>query len=206
LTDVLTTDLETMSATDIKNGVYRYTEDPEFRITLCAYAINDGPVRLVDVWHGEPLPAEYLDAAGDPAVIKTAFNAAFERLCLRQHGLLIPIEQWQCTSVLALTLGLPQHLADVAKVLRLSQDKQKMAVGKKLIRKFCIPQKDRKTGEKFWITPDDAPADWETFKEYCIRDVEVEREIAGDGEEKRLGRRDLAALAGPQEAQVGFLH
>jgi DNA polymerase len=123
------------------------------------------------------LPRDLLDLLFDPEVTKTAYNAAFERVCLRAAGYDIPVEQWRCTSVLALQLGLPGHLADVAKALRLPQDKQKMTAGKRLIRKFCIPQKRRKTGEVYWIAPADAPAEWETFKEYCRQDVVVEREI-----------------------------
>ncbi len=81
--ETLSIDLETKSGTDLgKSGVYRYTEDPEFDILLFGYSVNGGEVSVVDMACGEPIPEEVLQAIVDESVIKWAYNAAFERICL----------------------------------------------------------------------------------------------------------------------------
>jgi len=171
-------DLETFSSVDItKAGAYRYAASPDFEIMLLAYAINEGPVRLVDLAIGEGYPEDFLEALADPAVEKRAYNAQFERLCLRAVGLDVPVEQWACTQVAAAYFGLPFGLGNVAKAIGLPADKQKDANGRALIRFFSIPRKPTKTNPSLRNYPEDDPEKWAMFGDYCRQDVEVEREI-----------------------------
>lgn len=191
MNDVLGIDIETFSPVDLrKTGVYPYAESPEFEILLFGYAFNDDPVRVIDLAQKEELPTDVVDALHTPKVLKTAFNAQFERVCIsfdiwRQHYQdfgdveFMPPEQWACTMVHALTLGLPGSLDQVGKVLfRDQQDKQKQSEGRALIRHFCVPCKPTKAnGGQFRNYPGDHPDKWEKFKSYCAQDVEVERYI-----------------------------
>ncbi|MCM3163740.1 hypothetical protein [Metabacillus litoralis] len=126
---------------------------------------------------GEKIPADILKAMTNPTVIKTAYNANFELTCLAKHFQIpMPPEQWRCTSVHALMLGLPGYLDGVAKCLKLHD--QKMKEGKALIRYFSIPCKPTKVnGGRTRNLPKHDPARWDIFKDYCKQDVEVERQI-----------------------------
>jgi DNA polymerase len=174
-------DLETYSSIDLKKaGMHKYVSSLDFEIMLFAYAFDDQPVKLVDLKQGEELPDDVIDAIDDPNVIKTAYNAAFEIACIAAHyKCKVDPKHWRCTSVHALYLGLPGNLADVGKVLRLATDKQKMNQGSSLVRYFCLPCKPtQKNGGRTRNLPHHDPEKWSLFREYCIRDVESEREIA----------------------------
>ena len=166
-------DIETYSSYDLTEcGVYRYVESPDFTILLFAYSVDGGPVVCVDLAQGEELPSEVRSALTDPSVVKTAYNAAFERICIsRWLGMPSPMDpsQWRCTMVRAARMGLPLALGQCGEVLRLEDGKMKE--GKALIRYFSIPGKNGRH------MPDDAPDKWEVFKQYNIRDVEVEQAI-----------------------------
>lgn len=170
-------DIETYSSEDIANGVYRYADAEDFTILLFAYSVNDGPVLITDIAQGEEIPPRIVEALTNPHVIKTAFNAAFERTCLNKFfGLNMDAEQWECTMVRSAMLGLPLSLDAVGRVLKLEQ--QKMQEGKSLIRYFSCPCKPTKVnGGRTRNLPQHAPDKWATFKRYCIRDVEVEQAI-----------------------------
>lgn len=176
----LSIDIETYSATNLaKAGVYRYSEDSDFEILLFGYSVDGGPVQVVDLAAGEQLPDEVLSALTDPAVLKTAFNAQFERVCLSRYlgyptGTYLDPSSWHCTMVWAATLGLPLSLEGVGAVLGL--EKQKLKEGKDLIRYFCTPAKTR-DGDTFRHYPTDAPEKWTLFKAYNLRDVETEMAI-----------------------------
>lgn len=72
-------DIETYSPVNLtKAGVYPYAEHPEFDILLFGYAIDGGPVEVIDLICGQRLPDDVLATLVDPAVIKWAFNAQFE--------------------------------------------------------------------------------------------------------------------------------
>ena len=167
-------DIETYSSYDLaKCGVYRYVEAPDFAVLLFAYSIDNGPVTCVDFAQGEELPDEIYNALIDPEVIKTAWNAAFERICLSKHfGLGKPMDpaQWKCTMVRAARMGLPLSLGQCGEVLRL--DNGKMEEGRSLIRFFSVPGRN---GVRHM--PEAAPDRWATFKAYCVRDVEVEQAL-----------------------------
>ncbi|MEW5952655.1 MAG: DNA polymerase [Bacillota bacterium] len=175
---ILSVDIETYSSVDLKSsGVYVYTEAPDFEILLFGYAFDDDSVHVVDLASGKALPAQVFQALTDPAIIKTAFNAAFERTCIAKHFKLpMPPETWRCTQVHALTLGLPIHLEGVAQAMRLNV--QKDTAGKNLIRYFCMPCKPTKTnGMRTRNLPEHAPEKWAQFIEYCRQDVVVERDV-----------------------------
>ena len=164
-------DIETYSSYDLKTcGVYRYVEAPDWAILLFAYAVDGGPVQCVDLASGESLPEDVRAALTDPAVVKTAYNAAFERVNLGRYlGIRLDPAQWRCTMVRAARLGLPLPLGQCGEVLHLEAGKMKE--GAALIRYFSIPGKN---GRHY---PADAPDRWATFKAYNIRDVEVEQAI-----------------------------
>jgi DNA polymerase len=174
----LSIDIETYSSYDLKTvGVYKYVEAPDFEILLFAYAIDDKPVQVVDLANFEFIPDEIMDALTDPAVIKTAYNANFERTCIAKHfSINTNPSQWRCTSVHALTLGLPGHLDGVAQVLGLKA--QKDTAGKNLIKYFSVPCKPTKTnGGRTRNLPHHDPVKWQQFIDYNRQDVEVEREL-----------------------------
>jgi DNA polymerase len=174
----LSIDIETYSSVDIKKaGAYAYVDSPDFEVLLFAYAWDDEPVQLIDLLDFEEVPEDVVSALTDPDIIKTAFNANFERTCLAKHiNSPMPPEQWRCTAVHALTLGLPGQLKDVAKALKLEQ--QKDTSGKNLIRYFSIPCKPTKVnGGRTRNMPWHEPEKWEQYKAYCIQDVVTEREV-----------------------------
>lgn len=175
---VLSIDIETYGSNDISScGVYKYAEAKDFTILLFAYSCDYGPVEIVDLVSGEKLPEHIYRALSDPKVLKTAFNATFERICLSRYlGLYLSSDQWECTMVRSAMLGLPLSLAAVGEVLRLED--QKMNEGKALIRYFSLPCKPTKTnGMRTRNLPEHAPEKWDLFKKYCKRDVEVENAI-----------------------------
>ncbi|ARF67242.1 hypothetical protein B7C51_04535 [Paenibacillus larvae subsp. pulvifaciens] len=175
---ILQIDLETYSSVDLKDcGVFRYTESPDFEILLFAYAYDDDPVQVIDLTAFEDLPDEIIHDLTDPNVLKTAFNAAFERTCIKKHfGIECDPSQWRCTAVWALALGLPGYLEGVAEVLKL--EAQKDTKGKNLIKYFSVPCKPTKTnGERTRNYPHHDLEKWEQYKAYNIQDVVVEREV-----------------------------
>ena len=188
----LSVDLETRSSVDIsKSGVYRYAEAEDFTILLFGYAIDGGETQVIDLVGGEQIPQKILDALTDDNIIKWAFNANFERVCLSRYlsdlgialdpfrnnhplskecaRFLSPVS-WRCTMVWSAYMGLPLSLAAVGRVLGLEE--QKMTEGKAFIRYFSTPPFHEPTGER-----------WELFKSYNRRDVEVEMAI-----QKRLSK------------------
>ena len=174
----LAIDIETYSDVDlISCGVYKYSSSPYFEILLIAYSVDDKETVCIDVANGEEPPKEFIEMLFDDTVTKTAFNANFERTCFSnyyQHS--FRPEAWRCTAVQATMLALPLSLEGVGAVLGL--DKQKMTEGKELIKYFCSPCKATKSnGGRTRNLPKDAPEKWRQFKTYCIRDVDVEKQI-----------------------------
>lgn len=166
-------DIETYSGEDLaRSGVYRYAESPDFRVLLFAYSVDGAPARVCDVESGEVIPEPIVAALRDPGVRKTAYNAAFERVCLSRHfgwGLMDPA-QWDCTMAAAARLGFPLGLGACAAAMRL--ETRKMSEGAALIRYFSRPRPDG--GRR---VPADDPERWEAFKAYCARDVDTEQAI-----------------------------
>ena len=170
-------DIETYSSNDLPScGVYKYVEAEDFTILLFAYSVDGGPVTCCDFAQGEELPEEILAALRDPKVVKTAFNAAFERICISKYygWPLMDPAQWRCTMVRAARMGLPLSMGQCGEVLKLADGKMKE--GAALIRYFSCPTR-KKDGTIVRHLPSDAPDRWEVFVKYNIRDVEVEQAI-----------------------------
>ncbi len=183
----LSLDLETKSGADIaETGVYRYAEDDDFSILLFGVSIDHGPVTVYDLACGDVVPDEILKALTDPAVVKSAYNAGFERICLSSwlrrnrpdifSGTYLDPTAWQCTMVWGAYNGLPFGLEKIGAVLGLEE--QKLKEGKELISYFCKPcRPTRKNGGRCWNLPQHDPEKWALFKKYNLRDVEVELAI-----------------------------
>lgn len=175
-------DIETFSSVDLaKSGVYRYAESPDFEVLLFGYSVDGGAVSVVDLASGEKILPHILSALEDETVIKCAFNANFERICLSrllgyETGRYLSPVSWHCTMVWSAYMGLPLSLQGCGAVLRL--DRQKLTEGKELIRYFCVPcQPTKANGGRTRNLPGDAPEKWARFKIYNARDVETEAEI-----------------------------
>lgn len=184
----LSIDIETYSSAEIgKCGVYRYSEAPDFEVLLLGYSLDGAPVQVVGLACGEALPVEISSALTDPEVVKWAFNAQFERVCLSRYlgfpaGAYLDPAQWRCSMIWSAYLGLPLSLAGVGAVLGL--EKQKLESGKDLIRYFCRPCAPTKAnGGRTRNLPRHAPDKWAQFKAYNLRDVETELGI-----QQRLAR------------------
>jgi DNA polymerase len=191
----LAVDIETFSSVSLqKCGVYAYAESPDFDILLFGYAFDDEPAQVIDLTAGMSLPTEIQEALYDPEILKTAFNAQFERVCLAAYTRrVLPPEQWQCTAVLSRELGLPGSLEGTGEVIGLSEEKQKLKTGKALIRYFSIPCKATKTnGHRTRNLPKHDPEKWTLYIEYNRQDVEAEREI----------RKKLSRFHVPQTEQI----
>lgn len=192
----LSLDLETFSDVDLnKCGVYRYARSQAFEILLFGVSVNGGEVRVYDLAQGETVPMEIIKALTDDSVLKWAFNASFERVCLSEWlrkyypqyfesysihedtvGDYLDPASWRCSMVWSAYMGLPLSLAGVGAVLGLSE--QKLKEGKDLIRYFCVPCKSTKAnGGRTRNLPEHDMEKWETFKAYNKRDVEVEMSI-----------------------------
>lgn len=178
----MSVDIETFSSIDLtKSGVYKYTEAPDFDILLIGYSFDDEEeVTVIDTFSIDPgKMTEFMDALHNPHIVKTAFNANFERTCLAKWTEReMPPEQWRDTMILALELGLPRSLADVGMALGLPEDKLKDPQGKALINFFSKPCKPTKAnGGRTRNLPEHDPAKWELYKKYNRQDVVTEKEI-----------------------------
>lgn len=186
----LSIDIETYSSVPIaKAGAYKYAQSPDFEILLLAYSYDGGPVYVVDLTK-DSLPGQLQECLFDENITKHAWNAAFEWWCLSQYfGLPGPsgpgftrndwLVQWRCDMVHSMYCGYPASLDAAGKALGLPEDKQKLSVGKALIRYFCIPCKPSKSnGGRTRNLPRHDPDKWELFKSYCQQDVATEMENA----------------------------
>ena len=193
-------DLETYSSEPLPRcGVYRYCDAPDFEILLFSYAFDDAPIETIDLASGEELPKEVISALEDPGIIKAAYNAQFERVCLSRYlGHWLDPHQWRCTMVMAAYLTLPGRLADAA--VALGTTEKKMEEGKDLIRYFSVPCKPTKTnGGRTRNLPADAPEKWAVYKQYNAQDVETERAIRKALEKYPLPEREWAYYALDQQ-------
>lgn len=191
---VLAIDLETYSDVDLaKCGVYAYVESPCFEILLMAYSFDDEDTKIIDLACGEKIPPHVSSAVFNDNITKTAFNAAFERICLSRHfGKYLSPESWSCTAVMAAMMALPMSLDKVGQVLGLKE--KKMKEGRDLIRYFCLPCIPNKNNNgRCRNLPDDDMEKWHLFKRYCIRDVDVEKSIRKRIVRLNIGEKELCS-------------
>lgn len=171
-------DIETYSEADLsKSGVYKYVDAPGFEVLLFGYSADGSPVKVISLAEGEELPQEIKEALLDDTVLKFAFNAQFERVCLEKYlGVHLAPDAWRCTMVASLYLGLPGSLAQVGAVLGV--EKKKLETGKDLIKFFSVPCKPTKTnGGRTRNLPEHDREKWQQFITYNARDVETEMDI-----------------------------
>jgi DNA polymerase len=173
-------DYETRSQAIIKTvGTYKYATDSSTTVLCTAFAIDDGPVQL---WTpGDPVPAEFIEGATNPAWIVSAHGAHFED-AIELHVLhprfgwpVFPIEKQRCTQAMALAVGLPARLSTAANALELSNRKD--AAGERLMHQTSKPRrahKDEDPHQVYWFDDDDR---LQPLYEYCRQDVETEREL-----------------------------
>lgn len=192
----LNIDLETYSSVPIgKAGLYKYVQSPDFEILLFGYSLDGAPSKTLDFTAGEKIPESIQPALTDPNCIKHAYNAAFEWYCLSKY-LSLPdprawLPQWRDTMLHSLYCGYPASLDAAGKALGLPEDKQKLAVGKALIKQFCVPHTPTDRDPRTRIFPKDEPEKWELFKAYNMQDVTTEQEI----------ERRLSSFPVPAEVQ-----
>lgn len=176
----LSVDIETYSSADIRTtGAYKYAEAEDFEILIIAYSLDNSEVKSIDMYDiDESLYKEFKLALLDSDVTKYAFNANFERTCLARHfKQSMPPNEWICTMVNATRVGLPASLDKVGEVLNLQDQKDKS--GKNLINYFSKPCKPTKTnGGRTRNLPKHDKDKWQMFIDYCVRDVEVEMNVA----------------------------
>lgn len=198
-------DFETFSDVDIKKaGLYKYVESPAFDILLIAWAVDDEPVRIIDLTQGED-PEPFLKVAYDEDTVLRSYNAAFEHATLntwlkRRNLPTLPIGAWRCTMAHGLYCGYTAGLAATGEAMGLPQDKRKLSIGAALICKFCVPGKEKAAPLVDGLVAEEdtltkvrrriaaEPEKWELFKQYCMQDVETEREI-----ERRLKKWPMPA-------------
>lgn len=175
-------DAETYSDIDLsKSGVYRYVSSPNFEILLLAISVDDEPTKVYDLKCGDKLPIEIIEAIKSKDIKKWSFNASFERIVLSKYlgmevGKYLDPSSWYCDMVASAYLGLPLSLENVGYVLGL--EKQKLSVGKELIRYFCKPcEPTKRNGGRTRNLPEHAPEKWALMKEYNARDVDTQKEI-----------------------------
>lgn len=177
-------DLETYSSAELrKTGSYKYVRSHDFEILLCAYAVDDEPVQVIDLTTGEGkiwFNTHFRALLYNSDCIFQAYNAAFEIACLTAHfDAPIPITKWRCTMAHAYYCGYSGTLGTVGEAVGIPQDKRKLGVGMSLIRTFCVPQKPTRTnGGRTRTLPHHEPEKWALFMKYNAQDVEAEREIA----------------------------
>ncbi len=179
-TKLLFIDIETYSSEDLTScGVYRYAEADDFEIMLLGYAYDNDSVHVLDLAQGDSIPSEVLHDLTDANVLKIAHNANFERVCLTRYlGKRMVPEQWYCTMVRAMSLGLPKSLENVGEALGLSDKDKKDLIGKRLIQYFAKPcAPTRSNGGRIRNLPKHDLEKWEIYKNYNKQDVVTERVI-----------------------------
>lgn len=172
---ILWLDTESFSTVDIKAaGPYRYAEDPSTELLMCAYAIDDEPVRIAV---GALEMYEQMEPFFDQpdGMTYAAMNATFDRVMIGKHmgmptGKFLDPARWLDPSVLASCAGYPASLDKLTKALGVTQ---KDSAGTLLINLFSKP--NRKGGRN---GPETHPEKWELFKEYCVNDVVAMRDAA----------------------------
>jgi DNA polymerase len=169
-------DFETRSTVDLrKTGVRPYVEHPDTDVWFCGWAIDDGPVQ---VWYPEdPLPDEFREALEDPDTMVVAHNAGFEwnvieYVCVPRYGWpRVPHTRLDDTAARAAVMALPRSLDGASRAVGL--DVEKDVDGRRLMLQMCKPRRFDGDEPVWW----DAPEKVERLAQYCVTDVEVERQL-----------------------------
>jgi DNA polymerase len=180
--DTLSLDFETFCDLNLRDvGADLYTRDPSAEVLMGAYRLNDQRVRQWSEAEGEDPPAEFQEALDDPEVEKWAWNSSFEMQVIQNVWKRpVDVTQWKDSMVLAQLCGFPGQLEKAGPALGLSDDKLKIADGKKLMRIFSIRQKSRRKAtmgqmiRTHWYQRLDK---WEEYLGYNRGDVVTETAI-----------------------------
>ena len=172
-------DLETFSSAPlVKTGSWKYFESPDFEILLFGYSLDGQPVECLDLASGDVIPDWLEEALYSDDYIKYAYNAHFEIGALSRHyGRPMVANQWRCVMFHGLYAGYTAGLEATGAAVGLPADKQKLKIGKDLIRLFSVPRKPTKKNPATRIYPADEPEKWELYKDYNRQDVVTEMEI-----------------------------
>jgi len=169
LGDVGFIDFETRGPLSLKDaGAYRYAT--EASAIVLAYAIGDGPVRVVDdlrCFPGE-VARHHARVIGGKAVW-AAWNAGFDKAVWNYATEGFPLlEPWHVIDVMAqgAASGLPPDLDLASRVIG-GAKKDKSGSG--LIKLFCLPNSEG--------TPQSHPAEWAKFLDYARQDIEALRAV-----------------------------
>lgn len=181
----LSIDFETRSVLDVqKVGAHRYFEHPSTKVLCVAIATRDRAEVFYDM---DNLPQWALDALADDSLDIHAWNAAFERLCIKmicgpRHGWPVPRgRRYKCTAAKSRRLALPGKLEKIGLPLDLADHFLKDKEGHKIMLRVSKPLPIRKGQEGKGHQFDDDPVKLERLGLYCKRDV-----IAEEAAEKRL--------------------
>jgi DNA polymerase len=174
-------DFETRGTLNLpKVGAWCYAAHPSTDVWCCAYAVDDGEVKL---WvPGDPDPPEFVEAAQNPEYLVSAFNDSFER-AIEHHIMgprysfpIVPLERHGCSQAIALAHALPASLELTTSVLKL--DHQKDKAGARIMLKWSKPRKPRAGEDPKQIYWHDDPKERELLFAYCRQDVRAEREVS----------------------------
>lgn len=168
-------DLETFSATPIKNGTYRYAEDSE--ILLLLYAIDDEEPRCWDFTDPDECQDNHTDflMAFNYSDCEIWFqNSMFDRSVFNYNGFPSDISRWRDTLIQAYCHALPGSLEKLCEVLGVPQEFAKLKDGRSLIQLFCKPRPKNMKLRR--ATRDTHPEEWKRFIEYGKNDITAMRE------------------------------
>lgn len=176
---ILYYDSETFGHLPLSLGVYKYAETSE--LLTAQYAVNDGPVTLIDWVHGQR--DRYLDdLLQSPDVTIVAHNAQFDRVLMGMADNASPamrvaarqITRWRCTQVRGMCHGLPGGLGVLSQLYNLGTN-AKALDGKSLIHLFCKPLP--KNNKLRRATAATHPDEWRRFLDYAKQDIPPTREL-----------------------------
>ena len=178
---ILYGDIETYSEIDLKQvGAQCYARHPSTELTLFAWAVGEGPVQVWDCTAGN-MPVALGDAIRD-ADEYVFHNANFDRTVLLNNegfkwhmssrGSYMRPEKFHCTMIRAMAHGLPGALGTLGELYGLEGDEAKDKDGRRLVLKFCKPDKK---GVRH--TRETDPEDWAKFVSYAGRDVTAMRHL-----------------------------
>lgn len=180
-------DFETRSAVDLrKTGVEVYAADPTTSVLCLCWCFGDGPVDvasgadLVEIGEWQNITGiedlfRHIEAGGEVVAHNARFEINIWRMMTRRHGWPeLRAEQCVDTMALARALSLPGSLRELARALRLHVEKDD--AGHRLMLKMSKPRRPRKGEPTDRLLWHEDPADLQRLIEYCVRDVETERE------------------------------